>query len=71
MRWRRRRTKPSVQIYDAAPYETQVIEVNFDTVEAERQLQHANQQLELTRYYPRVITKKWVMTVKLRFRKNS
>lgn len=44
MRWRRRRTKPSVQIYDAAPYETQVIEVNFDTVEAERQLQHANQQ---------------------------
>jgi hypothetical protein len=51
-RWTRRRPKPNVQMYETAPYETQVIDVQFDTAEAERQLQHANQQLELQSQYP-------------------
>jgi hypothetical protein len=52
-RWHRsRRTKPSAQIYDAAPYETQVIEFEHDVAEAERQLEHANRELERLRHYP-------------------
>ena len=52
--WHRRRTKPAEQIYDAAPYETQVIEVSFDTAEAEaeRELKLANEQLKLQSQYP-------------------
>jgi hypothetical protein len=54
-RWSRRRTKPSEQVYDAAPYETQVISVEISTAkaaEAERELTHANEQLELQSKYP-------------------
>ena len=54
-RWYRRRTKPNVQMYETAPYTTEVIGVDFDkdaVAAIKRELADANQQLELTRQYP-------------------
>jgi hypothetical protein len=50
--WRHRPSKPNEQVYETPPYTTEIIEVEFDTTEAKRQLAHANQQLALTRQYP-------------------
>jgi hypothetical protein len=52
MYWRRRKTKPNSQMYDTPPYETQIIGVDFDTEEGQRQLQQANLQLTLQAQYP-------------------
>jgi hypothetical protein len=52
-RWyRRRRRSNSAQIYDAAPYTTEVIEFEHDMEEAERQLKIANEQIEMQSKYP-------------------
>jgi hypothetical protein len=54
-RWyrrRRSRQRPAEQVYDASPYETQVIGIEHDAAEVERQLAHANEQLELQSRYP-------------------
>jgi hypothetical protein len=51
-RWTERPAASNVQTFDFAPYEQEVIGHPYDTAEAERQLAHANGQLELTRHYP-------------------
>jgi hypothetical protein len=51
-RWTKRRTHPSVQTFDCAPCEAEVIGAPIDAAQAEEQLRHANQQLELQSQYP-------------------
>jgi hypothetical protein len=51
-RWSKIPTKPNTQTYEFDPCTTSVVGHDPADEEAARQLQHANQQLELTRQYP-------------------
>jgi hypothetical protein len=51
-RWLKTSDKPNVQTFEPAPYDIEVVQTTIDTAEAEKQLAHARQQIELTKSYP-------------------
>ena len=52
-RWTKTPGKPSEETYECTLYRTEVVQTTPDMTEAEKQLRHANEQLELTRQrYP-------------------
>jgi hypothetical protein len=51
--WIKTSDKASEQTFEQPPYRTEVVQSTvLDTVEAEKQLAHARQQIELTKTYP-------------------
>jgi hypothetical protein len=51
-RWSKTSDKPSEQTFELPPYGTEVVQNTVDMAEAEKQLAHARQQIELTKSYP-------------------
>ena len=51
--WTKTADKPNEQTFETAPYGVEVVRNMADTAEAEKQLEHARQQLELlAKKYP-------------------
>jgi hypothetical protein len=50
--WLKTSDKPSEQTFEAAPYDIEVVQNTLDMAEAEKQLDHARQQIELAKKYP-------------------
>jgi hypothetical protein len=51
--WLKTSDKPSEQTFELPPYRAEVVRSTvLDTVEAEKQLAHARQQIDLTKFYP-------------------
>jgi hypothetical protein len=50
--WAKTTDKPSEQTFELPAYRTEVVQNTVDMAEAERQLDHARQQIALTKSYP-------------------
>jgi hypothetical protein len=51
-RWTKTPGKPSEQSFECRAYDAEIVSPALDTSEAQAQLQHAQQQLELSEQYP-------------------
>jgi hypothetical protein len=51
-RWIKTYDKPNEETYELSPYGVEVQQTLVDQTEAEKQLKHAQQQLDLTNVYP-------------------
>jgi hypothetical protein len=51
-RWLKTRNTPTVTTFECRPYDAEVVHPDPDMSEAAAQLQHAQQQLELSKQYP-------------------